>query len=228
MNDIKIFKNHEFGSIRTVEQNGEPWFVGKDVATALGYSNSRKAIADHVDEEDKGVTNRYTLGGNQNMTIINESGLYSLILSSKLPTAKKFKHWVTSEVLPSIRKIGGYNTDKIIQAMVNFMAQQQKFNKSVIELLEQQKAVVDAETYPEIGCVTEETWLTATEVGRLLGMSKSMVGYIANLYGLKTPEYGAWFLEEYPNSNRARGVFRYNSRAIDRIKKVCTIKYTYP
>lgn len=89
MSNIKIFENLEFGSIRTVEQNGEPWFVGKDVATALRYSNPRKAIADHVDKEDKGVTNRYTPGGNQNMTIINESGLYSLILSSKLPTAKE-------------------------------------------------------------------------------------------------------------------------------------------
>ena len=108
MNKIKVFENPEFGSIRTVEQNGEPWLAGKDVAAALGYSNPRKAIADHVDEEDKGVTNCYTLGGNQNMTIINESGLYSLILSSKLPTAKKFKRWVTSEILPSIRKTGGY------------------------------------------------------------------------------------------------------------------------
>lgn len=108
MNKIKVFENPEFGSIRTVDQNGEPWLAGKDVAAALGYSNPRKAIADHVDEEDKGVTNCYTLGGNQNMTIINESGLYSLILSSKLPTAKKFKHWVTSEILPSIRKTGGY------------------------------------------------------------------------------------------------------------------------
>lgn len=108
MNKIKVFENPEFGSIRTLQKDGEPWFVGKDVAAALGYSNPRKAIADHVDEEDKGVTNCYTLGGNQNMTIINESGLYSLILSSRLPTAKKFKHWVTSEVLPSIRKTGGY------------------------------------------------------------------------------------------------------------------------
>ena len=108
MSEIKIFENPEFGSIRTVERNGEPWFSGKDVAAALGYSNPRDAISKHVDDEDKGVAKCDTLGGNQNMTVINESGLYSLILSSKLPTAKKFKHWVTSEVLPSIRKTGGY------------------------------------------------------------------------------------------------------------------------
>ncbi len=109
MNALQVFENPEFGSIRTVEIDGEPWLVGKDVAVALGYSNPRKALADHVDKEDKGVTKCDTPSGPQQMTIINESGLYSLILSSKLPGAKKFKRWVTSEVLPSIRKTGGYS-----------------------------------------------------------------------------------------------------------------------
>lgn len=109
--EVTVFKNlvhPEFGELRTVEIDGEPWFVGKDVAEALGYSNARKAVLVHVDAEDKGVTKWDTLGGTQQMTIINESGLYSLILSSKLPSAKEFKHWVTSEVLPSIRKNGAY------------------------------------------------------------------------------------------------------------------------
>lgn len=110
MNEIQVFNNLEFGNIRTVTIDNEPWFVGKDIAEALGYSNSRKALIDHVDNEDKGVTNRYTPGGKQNLIIINESGLYSLILSSKLPNAKKFKRWVTSEVLPAIRKTGHYET----------------------------------------------------------------------------------------------------------------------
>lgn len=109
MNNLAIYENEEFGTVRTVVVDGEPWFVGKDVAEALGYSNSRKALLDHVDDEDKGVTNCDTLGGNQNLTIINESGVYALIFGSKLPNAKKFKHWVTSEVLPSIRKTGSYN-----------------------------------------------------------------------------------------------------------------------
>lgn len=109
MNTLQVFENPEFGSIRTVEIDGEPWLVGKDVAAALGYSNPRKALADHVDKEDKGVTKCDTPSGIQQMTIINESGLYSLILSSKLPGAKKFKRWVTAEVLPSIRKTGGYS-----------------------------------------------------------------------------------------------------------------------
>ena len=112
MNEPMIFNSPEFGKVRAVEIDGEPWLVGKDVAQALGYSNHRKALDDHVDYEDKmqgdGVTIRDSIGREQHPTIINESGLYSLIFSSKLPDAKKFKHWVTSEVLPSIRKTGGY------------------------------------------------------------------------------------------------------------------------
>ncbi len=107
--NIQSFNNKQFGTIRTmVDENGEPMFVGKDVAKALGYTNTRKALQDHVDKEDKGVTKRDSLGGTQQMVIINESGLYSLILSSKLESAKAFKRWVTSEVLPQIRKTGGY------------------------------------------------------------------------------------------------------------------------
>lgn len=110
---IETFNNKDFGPLRSMMINNEPWFVGKDVADILGYSNSRKAIADHVDDEDKtdGVTIRDSIGREQNPVVINESGLYSLILSSKLPAAKKFKHWVTSEVLPSIRK-KGYAVDR--------------------------------------------------------------------------------------------------------------------
>ena len=110
MNEIKIFSNHEFGEIRTVSIEGEPWLVGRDVAMALGYSDTAQAIRKHIDAEDKGVVETTTPGGVQNVTVINESGLYSLVMSSKLPGAKKFKRWVTSEVLPSIRKHGGYIT----------------------------------------------------------------------------------------------------------------------
>lgn len=108
MNDLKIYENKEFGEIRTVNIDGEPWFVGKDVAEILGHSNPQRALRDYIDDDDKGVTKIVTPGGIQTMAIINESGLYSLILSSKLPNAKKFKKWVTGEVLPSIRKNGGY------------------------------------------------------------------------------------------------------------------------
>lgn len=109
MNDLAIFENPEFGRIRGLKIEGEPWFVGKDVAAALGYSDTAQAIRKHIDDEDKGVVESTTPGGKQNITIINESGLYSLMLKSKLPGAKKFKRWVTSEVLPSIRKTGAYS-----------------------------------------------------------------------------------------------------------------------
>ena len=116
MNQIEIFKNPEFGAIRAVEIDGEPWLVGKDVALALGYKNPQEAIRNHVDAEDKGVSEILTPGGTQKLPIINESGLYSLVLSSKLPMssklpkAKQFRRWVTSEVLPTIRQHGAYLT----------------------------------------------------------------------------------------------------------------------
>lgn len=115
MNEIQIFKNDSFGAVRTVEVNGTPYFVGKDVAEILGYSNTPKAIKDHVDDEDK-LTERIVMSGQgRDVTIINESGLYSLILSSKLPKAKEFKHWVTSEILPTIRKHGAYMTENTLE-----------------------------------------------------------------------------------------------------------------
>ncbi len=122
MNEMMIFNNPEFGSVRTVCIDGEPWLVGKDVAEILGYSNPRKALIDHVDADDKGVTKCDTLGGTQNLTVINESGFYSLVLSSKMPNAKKFKHWVTAEVLPTIRKTGGYvaNEDVFVETYLPF------------------------------------------------------------------------------------------------------------
>ena len=109
MNELQIFNNEEFGTVRTVTIDNEPWFVGKDVAEALGYKNTRQALATNVMDEDKGVHSVDTPSGIQQMIIINESGLYALIFGSKLESAKRFKHWVTSEVLPSIRKTGSYD-----------------------------------------------------------------------------------------------------------------------
>lgn len=109
MNETQIFQSEEFGSVRVLEREEGPWFVGKDVASILGYANPRKALLDHVDEEDRdGVTIRDSMGREQTATVINESGVYSLILSSKLPRAKAFKRWITTEVLPAIRRTGGY------------------------------------------------------------------------------------------------------------------------
>lgn len=123
MSELMIFQNPEFGSIRTVEVNGEPWMVGKDVALALGYSDTSDALKKHVDSEDK-LTRRFADSGqNREMYIINESGLYSLVLSSKLPGAKKFRRWVTSEVLPSIRRTGGYQIPKDYPSALRALAE---------------------------------------------------------------------------------------------------------
>ena len=141
MNEITVFNNDEFGSIRTVTIKNEPWFVGKDVANVLGYERDTKAVTDHVDEDDRkninGKTQSY-LGlelGQRGGWLINESGLYSLILSSKLPNAKKFKHWVTSEVLPSIRKTGSYGKPmsqlEIAQYSINLLIEQDRKMKAL-------------------------------------------------------------------------------------------------
>jgi len=154
MSNIEIFKNEEFGEIRTLEINNEPWFVGNDVAIILGYKKPRNAISNHVDEEDKKVAPiQGTLGGSQETTMINESGMYSLILSSKLSNAKKFKRWVTNEVLPSIRKHGAYMTDDALEQAIenpDFMIgilQNLKKEKEKVKLLqnENNKLVVKIE-----------------------------------------------------------------------------------
>ncbi len=147
MNNLKVFKNQEFGEVRTVTINDVPYFVGKDVAKILGYVNTKDALANHIDAEDKTIIQRSenaTLGiPNRGLTVINESGLYSLILSSKLPNAKKFKRWVTSEVLPSIRKHGMYAIDDLIAdpdlgiAALNALKAEREKNKE----LEQSVAV---------------------------------------------------------------------------------------
>lgn len=141
--ELQIFNNTEFGSVRTININGEPRFVGKDVAEILGYSNPRDALAKRVDDEDKGVAKCDTLGGVQELTVINESGLYSLILSSKLPKAKKFKHWVTSEVLPAIRKHGVYAVDEVLNNpdMLISALQELKTEREKRKMLEETAAV---------------------------------------------------------------------------------------
>lgn len=177
MNALQIFENPEFGRIRTVEVEGEPWLVGKDVAQALGYGEGKSlanAVANHVDEEDKGVTELMTPGGSQKMVIINESGLYSLVLSSKLPTARKFKRWVTSEVLPSVRKHGAYLTpekledvllhpDTLIQLAQNLKEEQEKRRALEARVEEDRPKVVFAEAVE-----TSHTSILVGELAKLL------------------------------------------------------------
>ena len=172
MNQIQIFKNQEFGAIRTISNElGEAMFCAKDVCDALKYGNSREALRKHVDEKD--VTKRDTLtkGGKQMMTFINESGLYALILSSKLESARKFKHWVTSEVLPSIRKQGGYmvarpdESDEVIlaRALQIMQATLQRRDELIAKL--QPRAEYADHVLDSISC------FTVTQIGKELGMT---------------------------------------------------------
>ena len=135
MNDLQIFSNPEFGQVRTVELNGQPWLVGKDVAEALGYKNTKDALERHIDDEDKrqndGVVIHDSIGREQHPVIINESGLYSLILSSKMPKAKAFKHWVTSEVLPAIRRDGVYQSVKAQQHIEQLEATNERLTAAI-------------------------------------------------------------------------------------------------
>ena len=181
---IQIFKSDVFGEIRTCQVNNQIMFVGKDVAKALGYSNTRKALQDHVDEEDKGVTKRDTLGGTQKMVFINESGLYALILSSKLPQAKAFKRWVTSEVLPQIRMTGGY-------IPTHDASGRQLTDEEIVERAYE----ITGRTLQVINS-TNENCLTATKVAQLWGMDVLSFNNLLASMGIQHRKGGRWQLAE--------------------------------
>lgn len=136
MNELQIFNSEEFGDIRTVTIDNEPWFVGKDVATALGYKNTADAIGKHIDTDDKLTSQIAIAGQRRDVVVINESGLYALIFGSKLDSAKRFKHWVTSEVLPTIRKTGSYQKPMTVAEQIQLLAQGNQDHEERIEKLE--------------------------------------------------------------------------------------------
>lgn len=186
--ELQVFSNAEFGSVRSIMVNNEPYFVGKDVAEILGYKDTAKAIFAHVDAEDKGVGELPTPGGVQNVTIINESGLYSLILSSKLPNAKKFKRWVTSEVLPAIRKHGVFAVDTMLNDPDAMIAALQAYKEERQRrlLLESENAVQKQqllEMKPKVSyydvVINSPDLISITEIAKDYGWSaKHMNGYL--------------------------------------------------
>lgn len=230
------FEDHE---VRTVEIDGEPWFVGKDVATVLGYQNGSKALSDHVDEEDKLNNESLSSLGQRGGWLINESGLYSLILSSKLPNAKAFKRWVTSEVLPTIRKTGSYtyrktnpNEEKTlqIQEMDTRIRMSEQFLKlAKIEttlsknyrdiLISKSVEALAGEQLLPLPKVVQKTY-SAKEVGEMLGVTAQRIGRIANLNNMKTDEFGEFYKDKSPYSSKEVDVFRYNDKAVGQFKKL--------
>lgn len=165
MNDIQIFNNEQFGQVRVITKDGEPWFVGKDVAEILGYKDTDYAIRAHVDEEDKLIRGFTGSGQNRNMICINESGLYSLILSSKLPGAKQFKKWVTSDVLPSIRKHGMYATDELINNPDLLIA-------AATKIKEERQARLEAEKQRD-KLIHQNKLYTTSEIAKELGLKSA-------------------------------------------------------
>lgn len=239
MNELRIFNNADFGDIRTVEQDGGIWFVGKDVAEALGYSNPSNAVISHVDDEDKLRTQIKYAGQNREVSIINESGLYSLVLSSKLPSAKAFKRWITSEVIPSIRKTGSYNKpskqpttqqEQRAKAMLlNAQSRQCKLWLRVAETTDlpdykhicQQKAAEVLAGSPVLPMQkAEKKTLSATEIGKILGITAHKVGMLANKFALKSDAYGKYFYDKSPNSNKQVETFRYYEDAVEKFKEI--------
>lgn len=194
------FEGHD---VRAIAINGEPWFVGKDVAEALGYGKGKSitnAVTNHVDDEDKGVTKIMTPGGRQKMVIINESGLYSLILSSKLDSAKKFKKWITSEVLPSIRKNGGYiygqenmSEDELLSRALILANSKILSLESKNEKLEEEKQ--DVTFLSELFVGSKDRWLT-TEIANYYGMSAVKFNKLLFMIGLQDKIDGVWEVNE--------------------------------
>ena len=206
-NEIMLFNNEEFGEVRTLVIDGEPWFVGKDVTEILGYKDSVNALKSHVDEEDKLRWQITTSGQRRDVSLINESGLYSLTLSSKLPSAKKFKRWVTSKILPSLRKYGAYFTPEALYQslckpenlieILHALADEQKRNTGLS--VENARLSVKARYYDEILNSTNN--VPVTQIAKDYGMSAIAFNKMLHEYGIQYPIRNSWVLyAEYANN----------------------------
>ena len=240
MNELRIFNNADFGDVRTVEHEDAIWFVGKDVAEALGYSNPQKALRDHVKDSHKTVNDSFTVNGTQPI-LIDEAGLYSLVMRSKLPQAEAFQEWVVSEVLPSIRKTGSYSRpskqpakteqqEQRAKAMLlNAQSRQCKLWLQLADKTDlpeykhicQQKAA-EALAGTQVLPMQEAAQKTysATEVGNLLGITAHKVGALANKFALKSETYGKYFYDKSAYSNKQVETFRYYQNAIEKLKEL--------
>ena len=233
MNKLQIYKSERFGTIRTdVDEKGKPLFCAADITKALGYVNSSKAISMHCKE--KGITKRYTLtsGGKQALTYIDEGNLYRLITHSKLPEAETFETWVFDEVLPEIRKTGGYNPEQsdayktkrleimAMNAKARIMKEQNKRLEIMLKNNELEGLSVTAiqailNEHPQ----TEKTY-SATEAAEMFGVSANKIGRLANAHGLKCDKYGITVLDKAKHCDKEVQSFRYNEKGIEKLKEL--------
>ena len=219
MNELKVFTNEECGEIRAMKRDGEAWFVAVDVCKALDIGNPSQAVK-RLDEDE-----RCTLISNEGrqMNIVSESGLYSLVLSSRKKEAKTFKRWITHEVLPEIRKTGGYNSQqsdeykqkRLEVMMINAKARLMKEQNKRIELMIKTPEFTPAAEEPPIVPKTYK----ASEVAAMLGVSANKIGRLANANGLKDNAYGEWYKEPLENGKEVEA-FRYNQKGIDKLREL--------
>lgn len=234
MNSMRVFNYHE-SAVRTVERGGEPWFVLADVCEVLGLSSPHK-VADRLEQDElSGI--RFRSGGqNREMTCVNESGLYNVILRSDKPEAKPFRRWVTREVLPTIRKTGAYTTSqdptKAALAEAKLNNSRARVSSMWLKIADKvavpaykgicahyaSKALAGREVLP-LPAVTEKTY-TAAQVGEILGVSANKIGRTANAHGLKTPEYGIEVWDKSPNSAKQVPTWRYNNKGIEKLREL--------
>ena len=222
VNQLQVFTNKDCGEIRALKRDGEVWFVAADVCKALDIGNPSQAIK-RLDEDE-----RYTLISNEGrqMNIVSESGLYSLVLSSRKKEAKTFKRWVTHEVLPSIRKTGGYNSQvseeykqKRLEAMMmNAKARLMKEQNRRIELMIKNPDFKPSEYGVDVPVISKV--YTATQVGEMFGVSANKIGRIATANNLKTEEYGEWFKDKAKYADKEVPSFRYNEKGIEKLREL--------
>ena len=192
--EIKVFQNAAFGQIRTMQdEKGEPWFVGADIANMLGYTNPRKAIRDHVEEEDKTRNDSFLVNGTSPI-LINESGLYALILSSKLPKAREFKHWVTSEVLPAIRRQGGYMVARADESDEEILARALQIMHATLQRKEEQIARLQPRAEYADHVLDSVSCFTTTQVAKGMGMTAQELNRLLCLHGIQYGQSGQYML----------------------------------
>ena len=230
MNSLQIFKNEQFGEIRSVIKNNEIMFVAADVCKALDLSNPSKAVSRLDDDERANLK----LGRQGNTNVINEYGLYNLVLASRKPEAKAFKRWITHEVIPSIRKTGGYNVSLLKEKEI-----EARLNNSRARIASEFRKIAEKTDIPEYKHIclqkaaevlsgvpllpmeeAKEITYSATDIGKLLGVSANKIGTIANKYNLKTPQYGKYFYSKSEYSCKEVETFRYYECAIAKFREI--------